>query len=1001
MPASQSEMFSLGNLYVAYRKAKAEAFYENTHFHAVAFTQYEQALDANLRRLRLRLLERPTTWHKDLNFIGDHAYLPKSVDCSAWDANNEGHFRALDPRQDWQHRFDESGVPARAALRLVIRPTVDFQIVSALWIIFVGHLFDAALDRQTSFGNRLRRSSRAQFDDRIGVPGPNLSTPGLFVPYFSAYRDWRERGLSSMESALEDGKSILAITMDVEKFYHRVSPKFLLRKAFLESIGLSLTSAEKRFTERMLGAIETWYQSTPDYCNRPVGAIPVGLSASKIIANVLLVAFDRSVVANLAPLYYGRYVDDIFLVLDSTGEDHGAQRVTARIAAALAPIVSIKRSVGCPDSLAVRLPFAKDSELVFSGPKQKIFALSSAHGSDLVHHIKDQIRQQSSEYRLLPSVPDSGIAMASRALLATPNAALQADALRKADVVSVRRLGLSLLLGDIETYAADLAPNSWKSIREEFYGLVSRHVVTPAGFFDYFGYIPRVFGLMLGCGDIRQAKTLVLDLSRISALLQSTTSLGQSDQREAFQLCLEQYAHALLQAGLQAGTLRSVKLSPGYLGVLRMLKQLSRDVRVPATVVSLEALVNQVLLSDWGRRPYKEHWFQHQHANEEGPKVPREMEVRRLLRLGAIRRFRQDATDLKVPHWPALAFPTRPLRIDEIGLVAPAVLTDSSLFRSAIRFLRGAEVATGRSIGFSYGDESPIAHFIAPGRPRERIRVAVTSVETSDKQWTAAALGKQDRSVSRYVAFNGLINRILKEQKKPDYIVMPELGVPLRWALRAARKLAASDVSLLAGVEYHRDRMTKELRNDCLVSLATPWPGYPSSIVVLQPKFEPAHGERQALKKLLGKTGVLYKPTGMKAKPTLYRHRDFCFSLLICSDLTNISHRNSLRGEIDALFALEWNPDTKTFAALVESTANDLHAFVVQANNRKFGDSRIRSPATEDYARDVVQVKGGVSDYYVLGEIDYQRLRAEQRRRGKNLKFKPIPIGYKISPHRK
>lgn len=1001
MPASRSEIFSLGNLYVAYRKAKAEAFYENTHFHAVAFTKYEQTLDTNLRQLRLRLLDRPATWPTDLNFIGDHAYLPKSVDCSAWEANNEGHFRALDPRQDWQHRFDESGIRARAALRLVIRPTVDFQIVSALWIIFVGHLFDAALDRKTSFGNRLRRSSRGTSDQRISEPGPNLSTPGLFVPYFSAYREWRERGLSSMESALESGKSILAITMDVEKFYHRVSPKFLLRRTFLESIGLTLTSAEKRFTERLLEAIETWYRSTPDYDHRPAGAIPVGLSASKIIANVLLAKFDRAVIANLEPVYYGRYVDDIFLVLDSTGEDHGAQRVTARIAEALAPIVSVKKGVGCPDSLSVRLPFAKDSEIVFAGPKQKIFALSSAHGSDLVHHIRDQIRQQSSEYRLLPSVPESGIAMASRALLATPNAALQADALRKADVVSVRRLGLSLLLSDIETYAADLAPNSWQSLREEFYGLVSRHVVTPAGFFDYFGYIPRVFGLMLSCGDIHHAKTLVLDLKAISALLQSTTSLGESDQSTGFQLCLQQYAHALLQAGLQAGTLRSVKLSPGYLGVLRKLKLLSSNVRVPSTVQSLESMVRQVLLSDWGRRPYKEHWFQHQQTDEEGPKVPREMEVRRLLRLGAIRRFRQEATDLKAPHWPALAFPTRPLRIDEIGLVAPAVLSDSALFRNAIRFLRGAEVVTTRSIGFSQDEKSPTAHFIAPGKPRERIRVAVTSLETSDAQWAAAAQGKQDRSANRYVAFNGLINRILKEQKRPDYIVMPELGIPLRWALRAARKLATNGVSLLAGVEYHRDRATRKLRNDSLVSLATHWPGYASSVVVLQPKFEPAHGERQELKKLLGKSGALYKPVGTKAKPTLYGHRDFYFSLLICSDLTNISHRNSLRGEIDALFALEWNPDTKTFAALVESTANDLHAFVVQANNRKFGDSRIRAPAIEDYARDVVQVKGGVSDYYVLGEIDYQQLRAEQRRKVKNRKFKPVPIGYKMSRLRK
>lgn len=1002
MSVPQAEMFSLGNLYVAYRKAKAEAFYENTHFHALAFTKYEQALDANLHRLRSRLTARTADWPTDLAFVGDHAYLPKSVDCSSWDANNDGHFRALDPRQDWQHRFTETGKQALASLRLVIRPTVDFQIVSALWIIFVGQLFDASLDRKTSFGNRLRRSYGRPRDEMTKSAGVNLSTPGLFAPYFSAYRDWREGGLSSMDSALDAGESILAITMDIEKFYHRVSPKFLLRPAFLESVQLQLSPVERRFTERLLAAMDTWYRSTPDFKTRPEGAIPVGLSASKIIANVLLAEFDRAVVAKLEPIYYGRYVDDIFLVLKAVGEDYGAQRVTARIAETLAPLVKVKENKGGPTSLKLHLPYATDSELVFAGPKQKIFALSSAHGSDLVHHIRDQIRQQSSEYRLLPAVPETGIAMASRALLATPNAALQADALRKADVVSVRRLGFSLLLGDIETYAADLRPNSWQSIREEFYGLVSRHVVTPAGFFEFLGYIPRVFGLMLGCGDTREAKKLIVELSAIAALLRSTTTLGEADNKHAFQLCLQQYALALLQAGIQAATLRSVSLSPGYLGVLRKLKTLGSGIRVPATVDALETLVKQVLLADWGRRPYKEHWFQDQQADEMGPKVPRELEVRRQLRLGAVRRFRLDATDLKVPHWPALAFPTRPLRIDEIGLVAPAVLSDPFLFRNVIRFLRGAEVVSKGSLGFARDDDkSPIAYFTASGRPRKRVRIAVTSLETTDVQWAAAANGKQDRSARRYVAFNGLINRILKEQRRPDYIVMPEQSIPLRWALRAARKLAANGVSLLAGIEYHRDRASRKLRNDCLVSLTTRWPGYASSVVVLQPKFEPAHGERLGLKKLLGKKGMLHKPTGAKAKPTIYGHCGFFFAPLICSDLTNISHRRDLRGEVDALFALEWNPDTKTFASLVESTASDLHAFVIQANNRKYGDSRIRAPASQDYARDVVQVKGGVSDYYVLGEIDYEQLRLEQRRTVKNPQFKPVPIGYVMSKFRR
>jgi hypothetical protein len=211
-----------------------------------------------------------------------------------------------------------------------------------------------------------------------------------------------------------------------------------------------------------------------------------------------------------------------------------------------------------------------------------------------------------------------------------------------------------------------------------------------------------------------------------------------------------------------------------------------------------------------------------------------------------------------------------------------------------------------------------------------------------------------------------------------------------------------NSVSLLAGVEYHRDRATGKLRNDVLVSLVTSWPGYASHVVRLQPKFAPAHDEKANLRKIQpGARNGLFQPSGLLAKPTLYVHKGYCFSVLICSDLTNISHRNELSGEVDTLYVLELNRDVKTFSSLVEATAVDLHTFVAQVNNRLYGDSRVRAPAKADYRRDVVQVKGGESDFYVLGKIDYFALRKEQRGKTVNPMFKPPPIGFKMSDRRK
>ena len=461
----------------------------------------------------------------------------------------------------------------------------------------------------------------------------------------------------------------------------------------------------------------------------------------------------------------------------------------------------------------------------------------------------------------------------------------------------------------------------------------------------------------------------------------------------------------MLQVGIQAATERSIKLNRKYLDLLKQLELIDPGISVPSSLKKLEECVHQVLLADWGRRPYKDYWYISQAEDELGPPVPRQLEIKRKLRLGGIRRFRKEVSELKIPHWPALVFPTRPLKIDEIGLVAPSVLSNPFLLRQAILVLRGVRVSSPLNIGSGpafNSNENEIVNFEVPGGLKKSITVALTSFETTACQWENASKGSPDRSLPRYNKLIQLVNQILRETKHPNYIVFPELSIPLRWALRISRKLAMNNVSLIAGVEYHQDRQLKRLRNDCLVSLVTNWPGYASSISRLQPKFVPAYGEKASLKALnLGKKSQLFQPKGILLKPTVYKHKGFCFSVLICSDLTNIDHRHHIRGKIDALFALEWNQDTKTFASLVEASSNDLHAYVIQVNNRAYGDSRIRAPAKEDYLRDLVQVKGGTIDYYVLGEVDYLALRKEQRKASKKARFKPVPIGYKMSEFRK
>lgn len=164
-------------------------------------------------------------------------------------------------------------------------------------------------------------------------------------------------------------------------------------------------------------------------------------------------------------------------------------------------------------------------------------------------------------------------------------------------------------------------------------------------------------------------------------------------------------------------------------------------------------------------------------------------------------------------------------------------------------------------------------------------------------------------------------------------------------------------------------------------------------------KQRPALHEEQELQRL---AGLEMKPEKRWATPPIIQHGNFRFSLLICSELTNISHHAALRGNVDALFVPEWNQDTETFNALVESAALDIHAYIIQCNDRQYGDSRIRGPFKDSWKCDVLRVKGGITDYCVIGEIDVHALRQFQSSyRSPGKPFKPVPDGFEIEHARK
>jgi hypothetical protein len=65
-------------------------------------------------------------------------------------------------------------------------------------------------------------------------------------------------------------------------------------------------------------------------------------------------------------------------------------------------------------------------------------------------------------------------------------------------------------------------------------------------------------------------------------------------------------------------------------------------------------------------------------------------------------------------------------------------------------------------------------------------------------------------------------------------------------------------------------------------------------------------------------------------------------------------------------------------------------------------NSGVRASFKESWQRDLLRVKGGITDYGVIGEIDLQALRQFQSsHRSPSKPFKPVPDGFEIDFGRK
>jgi hypothetical protein len=1046
------------DLLVAYRKAKADCFFENTFPTAIKFAEYEQDLLANLNTLLIRLKSK-SGFEGDEALLGDFRLLPKKLSTDRKTGSTEnGHVHFSKPDRAVESLFRNYDITPE--FRIVGDFPVDTHIISALWINLIGHLFDAKFD-DSCYGARLKRVRNDELFTEDDEKPFHISSIGSFTPYFQPYQNWRSDGLKAIRDELEKDRDVVAVSLDLKSYYHFIDPMAISGKSLLEVLDLNLTDEEKAFTEQLARFLSAWAEGAAKFGQsvggknaKISGGLVIGLTCSRVISNALLHKWDKLVLEKLAPIHYGRYVDDMFLVFRDTGVITNSLDLMNMVQSRMGESYI---SQNAKNDKVWEINLGSDiqgkTKISLQSDKQKLFVLQGRAGLDLLDSIEKEIYELSSEHRLMPSPDQLEHSTAAKVLSAAGSVGENADTLRRADGLTIRRLGWSLQLRHVETLARDLPPNQWKEQREEFYQFAHNHILRADNLFAHFNYLPRLLGFAISMNEWEQAEQIALKSYRAIDALASEVGRGNkvringSDAKVLKDLwgyikgtltwlfidAATRY-HDPSKLFLGEKSTKKKRLADLFLnqivGTLTVFEKLL-DLRF--NVADFEKTAPLVASADLAKEAYK-YILNSQSAKELVGKgdTKKEKKILKLLgnsklidvdifekfinstrktRLGNVTKGK-NKNDSYLPY----LFPTRPLSPAEISELAPECVGLPSAsgkapaFSPAVTWAKYTQVLRGVWIkptllaaeqDASDKKEKPHKNYLRIGNDsKDKVVVALTNLRTEDSDWAATACNKPNLSRKRYQKISKLVNDVLKLNPRPDYVLFPELSIPLRWLNSITARLSAAGISLIAGMEYRHGEGNKILSEAALV-LADNRLGYPTFVKIWQPKLEPAVGEDKELTVKFGKEWDLSK----NSQKPIYVHNGVNFGVMVCSELQNSKVRIRFQGAVDALMVLSWNKDLDTFASLIESAALDIHAYTILVNNRKYGDSRVRSPAKESFLRDIARLRGGDNDFVVAATLDIDALRAFQSRAKRwpedGDKFKPVPEGFRLQGKRK
>lgn len=829
----------------------------------------------------------------------------------------------------------------------LIDAPIEIHLISILWIMKEG--YGLASEITNNYGYDLAVTNNSK---RV------VSGKKLFNPYFENYQLWRDKGIKTAKGIIKDGSNALLIGLDIKSYFPSIDLDFKKVRASVKKQSIKSDLVWTALLEHIHNAYK-------DNCSKDSHPLPIGLLSSGILGNWYLKDFDDLVRDQLSPAYYGRYVDDIFIVLSDVRNPQTSKRgkksILDFIVEKFFKGILIKKG----DIFHLNSRVAKN--LTISTSKFNVYYFDHKWPLAILNNFEKKLQENSSAFWFLPEEESLKQNFEEKAFDLVYSDSI--NKFRSVREINQSKYGASVFLAKRIKLAilaeTPIDTENTKQILSFFQGRVA---------LEYWGLWEKVFTLF----------TVTNDTEGISSFLRHC-----NEQIQKLEVNKE---YILIKGDLVTHLKESLALALALKPSLCQVKTLREVIKEELTISSIVNLIKQyrgalmvrqhyllfpfLTFTNYGQLTkndlvFKDFPFSQIKSDKEleiSKKLNRifprfilwqELSLRQLyieiVKGGESSLFKNDEDNT---FYHLIDAAHKEVNDLDSPLKTPGQPNYTSEPKIQISTTNNLNVADERHLD--------LQRVKVDGESKTKIKIALANLKVDPKNIEAAIQGNPNLDRERRKEFLAILNSSTSENV--DLLVFQENVFPFSWLIQLSDEARRKDRAIVAGLEH-----VVNGKDECFNLAVTLLPfsnhGIPDAVIIPRLKNHYSPNERKVIegnrKKVPVPDPFVYH---------LFSWRGVQFTLFNCYELADILHRSIIRAEVDILVAVEFNKDINYFSNIVESVSRDVHCYVVQVNSSQFGDSRITQP-TKTEEMNVIRLKGGENPVLLTATLDIKLLR--------------------------